>query len=157
MIDLTPFYNTDDIRRNISAPFSDATYTYATNGHIVIRVPLRADVPASDFAPKCDRLFQQFATGDREWLQIPDLPEAIMQPCIYCDTNDPDPCIECHDTLICERPVSVEIGGSHFARKYLAMIKALPNCVIAPNGLDAAWFKFDGGDGLLMPRKWKME
>ncbi|MCL2076306.1 MAG: hypothetical protein FWH15_07710 [Betaproteobacteria bacterium] len=49
---------------------------------------------------------------------------------------------------------SVPVGDACFSNRYLALIAELPNARIAPNGKDeAAYFTFDGGDGLLMPRR----
>lgn len=49
---------------------------------------------------------------------------------------------------------AIQIGDGHFDRRYLAMIAALPNARIAPNGpKDVAYFTFDGGDGALMPMR----
>lgn len=42
MIDLMPFCSTE--RENLRTPWSAGDYTYATNGHIAIRVARRADV-----------------------------------------------------------------------------------------------------------------
>ena len=49
---------------------------------------------------------------------------------------------------------AVAIGNSHFDNRYLALIAALPNAKIAPNGpKDIAYFTFDGGDGAVMPMR----
>ncbi len=45
MIDLKPFCGDNDIRYYLNEPFSEGEFTYATNGHILIRVPRRDDVP----------------------------------------------------------------------------------------------------------------
>jgi len=155
MINLTPFYNANDCRSEIAAPFSDAEYTYATNGHILIRVPLRGEIPESKFAPRADKLFAEHAIHaigeDRQWLPIPDLPDAIMTPCDNCEHG----CSECTNGFV-EVIKSVDIGGIPFQRKYLALIKMLPGCTISPNEKWPAWFRFDGGIGLLMPmqKRW---
>jgi hypothetical protein len=40
-----------------------------------------------------------------------------------------------------------------FQTKYLALIKMLPNAMIYPNDdlEKPSWFRFDSGDGLIMP------
>lgn len=40
--------------RDLSVPFSLNEHTYATNGHICVRVPRRPDVPENNKAPKAD-------------------------------------------------------------------------------------------------------
>ena len=147
MIDLKPFYFADHVRSEIAAPFSDAEHTYATDGFIIIRVPLLAGVSGSKFATRADRLFSDHTLG-REWLSIPSLPDAIMEPCSECEHG----CSECDNGFV-EKIKSVDVGGIPFQRKYLALLAALPNCRISPDGQNAAWFKFDGGDGLIMPMR----
>jgi len=46
---------------------------------------------------------------------------------------------------------AVEVNGVLLQRRYLALLKALPGCTVAPNGDMAAHFRFDAGHGLLMP------
>lgn len=49
---------------------------------------------------------------------------------------------------------AVEVGGALFADRYLSWIAALPNAEIGVFGpLDVARFRFDGGDGVVMPRR----
>lgn len=160
MIDLSPFYDPRDIRHQITAPFSDADFTYATNGDILIRVARRPEIAEAPFAANCFKLLAQFAIGDdRQWFGIPALPEAIIIDCMNCCTADyePDgPCEDCHDTKRVEQPQSVDVGDCYFARKYLAILAALPACTISPNGKNGAWWKCGGADGLLMPMTRRM-
>lgn len=67
--------------------------------------------------------------------------------------GDPETCFHCDGFgEKAYRPVAV--GDSHFDRRYLALIAALPNAMIAPNGpAGVAYFTFDGGDGALMPMR----
>lgn len=141
MIDLSTFYDPDDIRSQIAEPMSDARHTYATNGHILIRVARRPEIAEAEFAARCVKLLAEFAVGDqRQWFSIPELPAKINFPCG-----------ECHGTGFVEKPQSVDVGDTYFARKYLAVIAALPGSRISPNGRHAAWWKCEGCDGLLMP------
>ena len=92
MIDLTPFYDKNDIRSSIAAPFSDAEHTYATDGCIVIRVPRRLEVEQSPFAPKADRLIAEHTSDvPRKWFDIPELPAPIMEPCECVNDTRCDP------------------------------------------------------------------
>ena len=157
VIDLTQFYDKNEFRSNIAAPFSDAEHTYATDGHIVIRVPRRLEVEQSPFAPKADRLFaERTGGGPRKWFDIPKLPAPVMEPCECVNDTRCDPCPDCNGTEVVEKIKSVDIGGMPFQRKLLAKLVLLPNCVISPAGPKPAWFRFDGGDGLLCPMKWQV-
>lgn len=50
--------------------------------------------------------------------------------------------------------VAVPVGDAAYSSVYLQMLKALPNAVICTNGPHTgAHFTFDGGEGLLMPRR----
>lgn len=67
--------------------------------------------------------------------------------------GDPSYCWHC-DGIGEKRYIQVAVGNSHFDRRYLALIAALPNAKIAPNGPAAiTYFAFDGGDGALMPMR----
>lgn len=150
MLDLTPFYNANHIRQELTKPFSDSYFTYATDGHIIIRVPLQDYVVGNPGAPDVSRLFADNPLKiGAQWFAIPDLPDKVTEPCPYCEHG----CPECVNGWR-EKIKSVDIGNGYFQRKYLALLKTLPNCKIAPNGLrKPAWFKFDGGDGFLMPMR----
>lgn len=83
--------------------------------------------------------------------------------CKACDGNGY--VIASHDCQEAERVVcnkcggygeeflSVRVGETHYQRKYLALLKSLPNCQLEPNAHPegAARFTFDGGRGYLMP------
>lgn len=159
-VDLKPFCGDNDIRYYLNEPFSEGEFTYATNGHILIRVPRRDDIPEektmSDRAPK---LFVDFAM--QKSLDIPEVPAPEMVDC-ECVTSNGDlsetevlqKCEDCGGTFKVELwGVGIDLGDSRFALRYLRLLKTLPNCKISPNGQKQAPFKFDGGDGLLMPMR----
>ena len=155
VIDLTPFFDAGHPQSKIAAPFSDGEHTYATDGSIVIRIPRRLDVESSQFAPKADRLFaEHIGDSPRKWFDVPELPKPVMQPCECLNDTRCDPCPDCNGTEVVEKIKSADIGGVPFQRKYVAKIALLPNCVISPAGPKPAWFRFDGGDGLLCPMRW---
>jgi hypothetical protein len=68
------------------------------------------------------------------------------------------PCEDCNDGKI-EDPGKIIMAGSvdeevRVSAIYLDMIKDLPNVLIAPyDALSAIRFKFDGGEGLIMPMR----
>ena len=160
MIDLTPFCSPqDDPRYYLCAPFSDGDFSYATNGHIIVRVPRRADIQEREKAhPSCHKLFIE--NPAREMIAIPDIPPAPPQiDCMTCEAtgkwNDGDTvekCEDCGGTGKKNARQDIAVGEVHFAAKYLRLIITLPGAgKISPNGTGSAWFTFDGGDGLLMP------
>jgi len=84
MIDLTRFCSKDETRYH-HKPWSRGGYTYATEGHIMIRVPRLADVPENPDAPDCNNVFVQAAKVEtRTWHMIP--PYTLeRKPCKNCD------------------------------------------------------------------------
>lgn len=167
MFDLKPFCSTDPVRPYLHAPFTQDGHTYATNGHILVRVAERPGVPPPpENKPRADKLF------DKEWreptMALPafELPKEEFNDCERCDglkSNYHD--CECC-TCVCEKcnedgkvssltGVSVGICGAIFAAKYAKMLQALPGIrVAAPkSGYDPMPFSFDGGDGIVMPLK----
>ncbi|WP_127078426.1 hypothetical protein [Rhodomicrobium lacus] len=81
MIDLSVFCSEASIY-SLDKPFSIGAYTYATNGHLVIRVPRRADVPERDGTPAIDRLPHPWI--GRDYRPLPTLPESIFYDCDIC-------------------------------------------------------------------------
>jgi hypothetical protein len=51
MIDLTQFCSKDKHLFSMMAPFSLAGFTWATDGSILVRVPMRSDIPEVCNAP----------------------------------------------------------------------------------------------------------
>ncbi len=160
--DLMKFVNPDENwhRHHIDKPWSRDGFTYATNGHIIIRVPLLPDVPEDKEAPGTDFLFKKVPIPDT-WLPIPELPEPIFEVCDLCggaekywDRSEKkwEPC-DCHGEQI-EKMVEIKVGEITYQAQYLRLLDGLQKCVMAPTtDDDPAWFKFDGGTGFLMPMK----
>ena len=168
MIDLKPFCGDNDVRYYMNAPFSEGEFTYATNGHILVRVARCDDVPEVEVEaapPKCEKLF-----ADNPFIsavEIPDIPPMIEADCDCCNgygtheqkckTGTAYDCEECNATgkRVTEPGETmwpqITVGDTGFASKYLRLIKALPGIEFSPNGQNPAPFRFDGGDGLLMP------
>lgn len=47
---------------------------------------------------------------------------------------------------------AVAIGNTFLNHKYLVKMNSLPNCTVATNGkIERSFFKFDGGEGVIMP------
>lgn len=172
MIDLKQFCGKNGIRYHLNEPFSEGEFSYATNGHILVRVARRTDVPevsADGMKNKIPRIF-----ADNPFVKhvaIPEIPAQIEVECDYCDGEGKHDrecgagnyeCAECNGTgrvmgeageLGNTRYPQIEVGGVWFAPRYLRLIKALPNYSFSPRNAKASLFTFDGGDGLLMPMR----
>ena len=141
-IDLQQFCSTDGTRWYLTKPFSMGEFSFATNGHILVRQPRRADVPDIDAkAPKFDpsRVLDGMGLA-RFYAPRFHLPAA------------PDGHVSCP-----ERRMSVSIAGVCFALNYVRQMLALPGIEIAntASGVIAdrkpMLFQFDrGGVGALM-------
>lgn len=73
-IDLSHFCYTEDDRSYLKQPWSRGDFTYATNGHIMVRVPRRSDVPENDKAPDADRVLTKVRFDDLRLVEKPALP-----------------------------------------------------------------------------------
>ena len=161
--DLMKFCNPRKIR--ISVPWSDGEYSYATNGHIIVRVPRVASIKEREW-PRVDNLFPY--DNPPAWFSVSDikLPEVQTADCSTCNGDgiiEHDDCLDCggHDcvdcggtgTIVAIQPVL--IGNSYFKLALLSILGDLPNCKIGPatEPLKQAPFQFDGGDGLIMPMR----
>ena len=116
-------------------PFSSPDKTFFTNGHILIRVDrilaaidlTVAGKHKSSMIDKTDYLLQR----------IPD--KFYLIPEMYCDFEQSN-----MDWITFE--------GVKFRVRYLALISLLPNVEIGTFGpMEPAVFRFDGGEGLIMP------
>lgn len=148
-IDLKKFCEDDDaVRWYLTEPFSEGEYTYATNGHIIVRVPKCVDTqPHEHMAGRGPKIFADNPCG--ELMDIPDLPNPETMKCTECEHG----CAECDNGWLV-KPQRIDLGDSHFQAHYLRLVKSLPNAKISPNGpMNPAPFVFDGGEGLLMPCK----
>jgi hypothetical protein len=167
-IDLQPFCSTDATRRpTICQPFSCGDWTYATNGHIMVRVPRRPDVGEVKNAPMAEKLFDQCGpTADMRPLPQFEFPEPDpSEPCATCDGRGtvhdcPDcscGCEQCGGRGLHTKMVTGAIGKRPFNAKYLKMIAQLPAATVPATqsaGDGPMPFAFGGGgEGLLMPVK----
>lgn len=75
----------------------------------------------------------------------------VMRDSSPFDGAYPGTCQDCRGDGAAIQPVELP-GGTCFQRRYLALLADLPGCEIAPPSTwKAARFRFDGGEGLLMP------
>ena len=162
MIDLKPFCSTAQWRTNIRAPWTRGGYTYATNGFVALRVPARADVPDNPTAPNGARIFEQLPGASAQYVPLatfafpprPDCPYCIgtglvVCRCSTCDNEHVKPCTSC--------PIEKLLLGTgrneaRYNGAWIRRLATLPGCEICPCGQgEAAHFRFDSGDGLIMP------
>jgi hypothetical protein len=80
--DLQKFCATyDGTGRSIDKPWSRNVYTFATNGHVVIRIKRLDDVPEN---PKAPGTFNLWPKRIPPFVEIPDLPEQEFESCKEC-------------------------------------------------------------------------
>jgi hypothetical protein len=162
-IDLMPFCgNEHEIRDWMRFPWVANKWQYATNGHLIVRVPSdEADTEQGDKKLRPNNvadLFKRHLTdGEGEFLLFPPLPPC--EPCPVCDgtgivdeEHGPECCINCWGTKVdfTYRP----LGDAGYSLHYLHLLAALPQARIRTDGVkNPAAIIFDGGQALLMPMK----
>ena len=162
MIDLRPFCaNEFEVRIGLHKPWRDGAWVYATNGHMVVRVPANTqDAPPRNSAtqPKNPpEMFSKFLDGmEGDFLLLPPLPADVV--CDFCGgggaADDGDECPECFGT---EHAFTYfALGDAGYNLHYLHLFSALPQVRIRTQGTKtAAALIFDGGQALLMPMRKK--
>lgn len=169
MIDLQPFCGTEETRHYLMKPFSKDGFTWATNGNIAIRVPLRHDVPEFDAKVplKVEMPFKGHEGATFKALPKVKWPES--DPSKACETcggsGHQHDCPDCECT--CEGcdgsgqetiMASVSVRSVLFDSKYVRMILDMPSSTFssAPKDAEPAPFTFEGGIGVLMPLRRKL-
>lgn len=212
MIDLQKFCcNPGSDRDHLKRPFNQGGFTNATNGHLIIRVPVMMEYQDQD-DPDLSKHDTWFGTEPEAWFKCPVIEVAEPGVCPYCNgTKEVYVCPECdgegevelstdfnyYDEEECKtcdgsgqisepdlekikkrkpyiglNPTKVicfhcdgtgvagyyhkgiEVGGLLFSDLYLSWLCQLPNCEIGPFGeTEPARIRFDGGEGLIMPRR----
>lgn len=158
VLDLAPFCGTDDTHDYLMKPFSAGEFTYATNGHIMVRVPRRPDAmePTTKFS--WDAPIKGWDRASYEPLRG-SLPPIEKVDCICFDGHAHAcpgcncVCPKCHGTGQAYPAISAGIGDVPFAIHYVAMLLALPGIEVTtkPEQRQPLLFRFDGGIGALMP------
>lgn len=89
----------DPDREKQRGPFSLGEYTYATNGHILVRVPRLVDVPEWEAVnEKAAAMFDglDYAALDAALVDIPDFPQPDPEICTVCKGSSKiSKCPEC--------------------------------------------------------------
>ncbi len=162
-INLKLFCSKDDFYRNLHEAFSRGQWTYATDGHVAVRVPLVPGVRTRPDAPPIEKL--PFPTSETSFLPAPSVtfPAARYDDCPSCSGRGHK-----HDCPACEcacedcrgvgqiiETVTVGIGATIFKAADYIRIQALPGLHLGPLNEKCAPvpFRFEGGDGLIMPTR----
>lgn len=168
MIDLTPFVSTaaQAGRLGLQTPWRDGAWVYATNRHMIVRVPTNqaaADTPERDSAEHPNNVAAMFDSAFAlvgGFFLFPPLP--ALQKCPECLGTGLDTAADPAGSATpwaCPRCMSTghafdrfEICGVGYKLHYLHCMAQLPQARISTNGPHAAArVLFDGGQGLVMP------
>lgn len=161
-VDLMQFCSEERDLAYLSRPWTRGGYTFATNGHILVRVAARGDVPDSKKAPGTDRIFALQPTGPFVDAPKQKFPVFVSRPCKLCLGSgyepDPEPGLEAEECEGCwgsgkvQERRSAKLGGMTFNICYLRQVWSLPGLLLGPDvPNDHPWFfRFDGGEGALM-------
>lgn len=158
-------------RAHLARPFSQSGWTYATDGQIAVRIPLRDDVAISD-TPEVWHLFETafFDVPNHEFQPLPALalPRRVLSRPLCPDCKGSR---KVHDCPSCNCQCATCLGLGRistdsddnasvtFAWGILSMtnvrrLMALSAVRIAPpGGLLPIPFHFSGGQGLVMPMR----
>jgi hypothetical protein len=163
---LKDFCSKDPARYYLTEPFTQDEYTYATNGHIMVRVPkidgvgpCKSHTPFNADGPLKGIDEIQFEPFD---FKLP-LDPGSKGDCPDCDGRGyehdcPDcecECDLCHGSGEAdpELRVSTTVAGRIFSLGYIRMITRLPGALIGKTKDNTPlFFKFDGGVGAVMIR-----
>lgn len=172
-LNLQQFCSTDESRYYLHKPFSRDAFSYATNGHVMVRVPRRDDIPEVEGAPAAEQIFPSNVSYGFSPVPAVDLPADTVviekEECEDCEGaghehDCPDcqcECFNCGGKGFIETDklqVSVGIGAGIYQGKYVALLLGLPNLELGPiSATNPLHFRFDGGEGLLMPRRNKCD
>lgn len=172
-MDLAPFCGQDESRPYLMQPFASGSWTYATDDRILVRIPRRDEDPAASEDNKAvkpaEEMFNDIPVDGFEPLPAVKIEVNEYEECAVCDGRGTEhecpscqcQCLDCRGTghPIPGLDTSVDIGGSIYCGEQILLLQALPNIVlhsptreIKSTVLKAAFFRFDGGEGVIMPR-----
>lgn len=169
---LKKFCGDDPGRRYLMVPFSCGDFVYATNGHIMVRVPMIDGVAPLDLDRplKLDAPLEPIDKGSVHFtplrVTLPSAPvdTGVCKACngrgymagmcnLECDRCTCT-CTVCDGTgdLDVEARTSTTVRGVLFVLGYVRLMLTLPNVRVhvEPGGLPLL-FSFEGGFGALMP------
>ena len=160
MIEMQVFCDPD--RDGIRAPWSADGQTYASDGHICIRLPAQENIGARADAPNVASFFSDPAPGLQP-LPVVDLPKPRVTRCEECEGRGTEhDCPECGCKCdACDgyghitQRVVVRFGKLLISGRDWRKLVYLPNTRVAaePDRHGRLRFAFDGGDGVAMPMR----
>lgn len=154
-----------DGRPYLAKPWSDGEYTYATNGHICVRVPKQDDAELDEanrlFSVKINEYLANIPGCNMLPMPKGTLPQRVKD-CVVCRGSGQVTCPCCdRPGAECDncggmggyRAPTVEVlPGIIVNAEYFALIHNLPNARIGCHGKGTpVFFEFDDGCGALMP------
>lgn len=170
-INLLQFCSDEEWRPYLRKPFRHDGYVYATNGHILVRVP---DDDRYEAHGKINPAKAMVGFDAADFMPAP---QVIIPPkiepkrveCIDCAGRGKEhDCPDCDCTcetcsgngfVIASPSRSTTIFGHHYNLEYIRQIYALPDLEIAPHSVSIGdiiaplYFRFSGGCGALMPMR----
>lgn len=171
-IDLQSFCGDDLSWQYLNAPFKQDNFTFATNGHILVRVALRDSDPD---LPKgaLENINNVILKGVEDAIFSPPPPYTLPPEsafastrCLSCAGTGRDhecpscdcDCIDCDGTGTWPTRVSTTLGAVDFDLTYVRKVLALPGVELAEAKPDEPLlFRFSGGVGALMPLRRKQD
>ena len=149
----------DDPRFYLHVPCTRGEYTYATNGHLLIRAPKIDGVAENEKFPDMDVVFAK-AGNAGGYLPVPEMKMPEPKECDRCDgtgehectCGDEHGCHYCDGTGKVPNTDAVSIGGTFFAKRYIAAIQGW-EISASLDRTKAAWIRNGDLLGLLMPMR----
>ena len=145
-------------RSGIDTPWSEGNWSYATDGNVILRVTRIESVPERINAPAG---IEKSIFGSI----LPAIACAPPQPigedeetCPICKGTGNCQCTHCsrnHDCGKCGGDKTVaaltQVGAQHFRTRTLRLIAQLPSAEWFPTENRRTYFRFQGGDGIILP------
>lgn len=176
-MDLKSFCGREESRPYMSLPFSVGEWTYATNGHICIRIPRVPEIgecTEEKLPIAAVKLFDALPSDGFVPLPPIKIEHEEWEECPECDGRGHDHdcpscqcvCDDCDGTGVPKEGHGTSVGVNDviFHGIYVAKLQKLPNVAITKPLLEVSYtsvkgvfFRFDGGEGILMPMTRKSE
>ena len=167
MTNLQQFCSTDLFRPYLARPFTRNGFTWATNGHVIVRVAERADALPIEEDVNTEKVLDGIdaVTFYKPSFKLPEGTDKNAAVCESCEgrghlhdcPNCECECDECNATGRITPRYSTKIGSRFYSLEYMRMILSLPNIELSIVGdeepkFSIMFFRFDGGVGAVMNR-----
>jgi hypothetical protein len=158
---LLKFCAPDDVRHYLCDLINVESWTYACNGHMVVRVPRLAGEPDSRACIKVVATIEEILSFKyTQWIPVPECKFPPKMDCVICHATGIHECScghehECHDcngTGKTEASITaVKVGDSFFSDKYLSLIQGWE--ISVAGGMEKAGIRYNDAVGILMPMR----